>query len=170
MAHFGIVFGLLLCSLTVAGLFVSPIKSPTQFVPLMLGIPLLFSGVVALNPHRRKLAMHAAAGLALVGALLAGGRAVVSTVQWAGGDHVNELAFSMVWLMTLLCVLFVGLCIGSFVRARRRREKAEQNVRLSGRGQRQATGGAESPLEHSANTTSAAAEETEREKLERKVG
>ena len=114
--------------------------------------------------------MHAAAGLALVGALLAGGRAVVSTVQWAEGDRVNQLAFNMVWLMTLLCVLFVGLCVGSFIQTRRRRDKAQQNVKLSARGDGQAASGIEAGTELPSNATSAAAEQTEREKMERKVG
>ena len=61
MARTAIVFGLLLCGLTLYGLFASMLKSPLQFVPLMFGIPVFLCGIVGLNPHRQRLASFIAA-------------------------------------------------------------------------------------------------------------
>jgi hypothetical protein len=70
MARAGIVFGLILCGITIAGLVASSTKAPTQFYPMMLGIPILFLGVVALNPHRRRFAMMVASLIAILGGVL----------------------------------------------------------------------------------------------------
>ena len=64
MARVGIIFGLLLCGLTIAGLVGTTVKSTILFIPMMIGIPTLFCGVVALNPHRRKHAMRVSATIA----------------------------------------------------------------------------------------------------------
>ncbi len=120
MARVGIVFGLLLCALTVTGLVVSLDKGLVQFVPMMLGIPILFCGVVALNPHRRRHAMHFSAGIAGVGALLGGGRASALAIGWIRGAETDPLALRMVSVMAVSCLVFVVICLLSFLHARRR--------------------------------------------------
>ena len=72
MARIGIIFGLALCGLTVACLVQSTTKSPYQFIPMILGIPMLFLGVVALNPHRRRQAMNVAASVSTMGLVVGG--------------------------------------------------------------------------------------------------
>lgn len=121
MARLGIVFGLLLCALTVAGLVISPLKSPSQFIPMMFGIPVLFCGVVALNPHRRKHSMQVALGLAAVGTLIAGGRAIATAIRWADGGETNSLAFLMVASMSVICLVFLLAGTVMYVRARRQK-------------------------------------------------
>ena len=49
MARFGIISGLLLCIDTAFALFGSLNKVPLLFIPMMIGIPILFFGVVALK-------------------------------------------------------------------------------------------------------------------------
>ena len=49
MARTGIIFGLILCGITFAGLVGIPVKTPTQFYAMMLGIPILICGVVILG-------------------------------------------------------------------------------------------------------------------------
>jgi phosphate/sulfate permease len=120
MARVGIVFGLLLCGVTFLGLVGTLVKSPTQFYPMMLGIPVLFCGVVALNPHRRKHAMHVATGVALLGAVVGGGCAVYGVFELAGGEEVNQYALGLVAAMSAICAVFVAICVASFIRARRR--------------------------------------------------
>ena len=94
MARVGIVFGLLLCGLTVVGMVGTTVKSPMQFIPMMLGVPILFSGVVALNPHRRKHAMHAASAVAILGAVGCRWRAPdqseMPSEQLAAGYHKSN--------------------------------------------------------------------------------
>lgn len=122
MARIGIVFGLLLFGLTIAGLSVTVHKSYTQFMPMMFGIPMLFLGIVALNPHRRGDSMFAGLILMLVGMVLGGGRMLVLTVSWLAGEHVNLLSYQLVAAMTVVCGIFV-IAAERWRRSRRRAEK-----------------------------------------------
>lgn len=121
MARFGIVFGLLLCGLTLVGLVGTNEKVPSQFFPMMLGIPLLFCGVVSLNPHRRRQAIGTAAALSGLGAVAGGGRVVYCLLGFAGDDF-NRYAFNLTVTMTALCTLFTAVCIVSFRAMRRKAE------------------------------------------------
>ena len=121
MARVGIIFGLLLCGLTVAGLLRTPVKHPMQFIPMMLGIPVLFCGVVALNPHRRKHAMHAASAVALLGAVAGCARVAYCLIGFAGGAEVNGDAFKLAIAMSVICAVFVAICVVSFAQTRKRK-------------------------------------------------
>ena len=121
MARTGIVFGLLLCGLTVVGLVGTSVKYPTQFIPMMLGIPVLFCGVVALNPHRRKHAMQAASAVALLGAVAGATRVAYCLVELAGGAEINRNAFQLVIATSVICAVFVVICVFFFIQTRRRK-------------------------------------------------
>ncbi|MFK8111742.1 MAG: hypothetical protein AB8B91_06055 [Rubripirellula sp.] len=123
MARVGIIFGLLLCGLTAAAMIGSPQKMPVQFIPMMLGIPLLFCGVVSLNPHRRKHAMHAAAAVAMLGALAGSIRVLVCLSAMLQGAPVNRFGFRVIAVMSALCIIFVTICVVSFVQTRRAERK-----------------------------------------------
>ncbi|HMP78277.1 MAG TPA: hypothetical protein PKD54_02385, partial [Pirellulaceae bacterium] len=86
------------------------------------GIPLMLCGMwVVLQPAARKHAMHAAAGIAALGTLLAGSRAVMSIGKlWSDDPNVNRRAALFVILMTLICAVYVVLSVRSFIQARRR--------------------------------------------------
>ena len=121
MARTGIVFGLILCGITIAGLVVMPAKTPTQFYGMMLGIPILFCGVVALNPHRRRLAMSFAAAIALIGAVVGGLWSVVQLLAFSNTfSEIDRYSLRLVAIMTVVCMLFVGFCVIGFSRLRRR--------------------------------------------------
>lgn len=122
MARIGILFGLLLFGLTIAGVCLTTHKSYTQFVPMMFGIPMLFLGVVALNPHRRVESVRAALVLMFGGLLLGGGRVLFLTIAWCFGGDVNPLSFQLVAAMTSVCGIFV-LFAEQWRRARRRSEE-----------------------------------------------
>lgn len=128
MDRFAIVFGLLLCGLTVLSLFASPAKSPTQFVPMMFGIPTLFCGVVSLNPHRRRHAMPTAAVIAGVGGLVTGAEAAAAGVQLLSGHAVNPLALVIILLMAVVCFVFLATCLVAWFRSRRSRRAASSSV------------------------------------------
>ncbi|TWU16394.1 hypothetical protein [Allorhodopirellula heiligendammensis] len=121
MARIGIVFGLVLFGLTIAALSATTQKSYTQFLPMMFGIPLLFFGVVALNPHRRGDSVFAALILALVGMVIATVRTIVLAVSWVRGGDINSLSFQLVASMSVVCCVFVVIA-GLW----RRRRKAEE--------------------------------------------
>lgn len=109
MAKVGIFFGLFLCVLTVAGLVATTDKTVTQFVPMMFGIPLMFLGVVGLNPHRRWPAMLCATGLAGIGAIAGVARLVFLAYDGLEHDAFNWLWIKLVATMTGVFMTFVML-------------------------------------------------------------
>ncbi|WP_372725877.1 hypothetical protein [Novipirellula sp.] len=121
MSRIAIVFGLMLCAVTMLALMVTMQKMPSQFCPMMFGIPMLFCGVVGLNPHRRKHAMQVAATVALLGTLIGGSNTIFSLFRVLRGIQVNSLAMQVVMAMTVLCTIFLVVSLVSFTQARRRR-------------------------------------------------
>lgn len=123
MARAGIVFGLILCGLTFVGLVGTELKIPTQFYPMMLGIPVLFCGVVALNPHRRKHAMHVTAALALIGTVAG----AAASVAWIfNDDQTDRYDLLLTGSMSLVCLGLLISCIVSFRNARKRKKLATE--------------------------------------------
>lgn len=116
MARLGIVFGLLLCGLTVVALLGMTSKAPSQFIPMMVGIPILFCGVVGLNPHRRKHSMHGAASVAVLGLLVGSGLSIYCGANLPGERDI----FRVATVLAALCLIFVVVCVVSFVHARRK--------------------------------------------------
>ncbi len=124
MARIAIVFGLLLCGLSVAGMVATMIKDPVQFMPLLLGIPILFCGVVGLNPHRRRLSLWTAVIVGLIGVAMGVTEGIFMGVQRIDGEIVNPVGWRLTLVMTWLCVIFVVVTVIGMARARRGR-KAE---------------------------------------------
>ncbi|MEL6106508.1 MAG: hypothetical protein AAFU85_10740 [Planctomycetota bacterium] len=108
MARIGIVSGIALCVLTALALVVSLDKSPLKFVPMMLGIPILFFGVVALNPHRRRHAIGTSAVVGTIGLLIGFGQAVRLFSLWHRTESVNLQSVRLVALMITICVVFLA--------------------------------------------------------------
>lgn len=65
----------------------APGKSPTQFIPMMAGIPILFMGVVGLNPHRRLATTLVCIAVATVAVIYA----VARFFQMVGSHDPEEL-------------------------------------------------------------------------------
>ncbi|TWU41645.1 hypothetical protein Q31b_30990 [Novipirellula aureliae] len=116
MSRIAIVFGLLLCAITLAGLIVSMQKMPSQFFPMMLGIPILFCGVVGLNPHRRRHSMQAAALISTIGMLAGGGNAFFTVIRSLHGMAINLIGLRIVAAAALLCLVFLLLSLNAFWR------------------------------------------------------
>jgi hypothetical protein len=119
MERFAILFGVLLCGLGLVGYFSpdtlgkSDARSPTALIPAGVGVVLLICGmIVSAAPKTRKHVMHAAAAVALLGAI--GG---FMPIRSHGLDFEKAAVVSAV-IMIALCALFVILCIRSFVLAR----------------------------------------------------
>jgi len=130
-----IVFGLLLCALggvsytgAVAYFGRTPYSSATALIPAFVGVPLLLCGLLALTERYLKHAMHAAAMLGLLGLLGALGVAaknIPKALQDGTAALERPEAFRSQVAMAILCAVFVGLCVNSFIAARRRRARAE---------------------------------------------
>lgn len=95
--------------------------SPTAFIPGALGLLIAVLGIVAeRNPGMRKNALHAALGLALLGAL-GSLRGVPGFVSLLGGGTVEMPVAVMAQIATLfICLAFLTRGIRSFIEARRK--------------------------------------------------
>lgn len=127
MAKTTIVFGVILIGLGLVGYFGweqlgANRQSWTALIPAFVGVLLAGLGALALaTPSLRMHAMHAAAALGLLG-FLAGGRGIVLAIQWLGGIAPRRpTAVAMQAIMGVVCLIYVGLTVRSFIEARRRR-------------------------------------------------
>jgi hypothetical protein len=126
MAPIAIVFGTLLTILA-GGTFgyVYQTKAELQYtalIPAGFGILLMVLGFVARNEKARMHAMHGAALLGLIGF-------AVPTVMVArallNGNPFDPVRHGEQSAMALLCVVFLGLCVKSFIDARVARKKRQ---------------------------------------------
>ena len=108
MARYGIVSGLLLCIDTAIALFGSTDKAPLLFIPMMLGIPILFFGVVALNPHRRRQALATAASIGGLGCVIGVGELLHFISLWRNDGVVNLHYTRVVSLMVAICLAYLA--------------------------------------------------------------
>ncbi len=119
MAKITIGIGCVLIALGVGGYFGTGRESMTALIPAFVGLPLALLGVVALNDGRRKHAMHAAAALGLLGFLGASRGFAKLPALLTGGEVEKPVAAYMQIAMSLVCLVFLVLCVRSFIRARR---------------------------------------------------
>ena len=126
MAMLTIFVGAGLAALGVGGYFFTGMASWTALIPAFVGLPLGALGLAALKPERRKFAMHAASGLALLG-FLGSAMGILKVFKMLAGESVKrpEAAISQA-IMALLCLIFLALAVKSFISARRRRTEAVQ--------------------------------------------
>lgn len=123
MSSISIVIGALLTALG-AGLFATAEgNAPTALIPSGFGVLLIICGVVARNESARKHAMHAAALLGLVGCAMP---LVMIIRKWLRGefDPLSRAGGGQL-AMSVLCGIFVVLCVKSFIDARKARKQAE---------------------------------------------
>jgi len=102
-----------------------PKRSITALIPTFVGAVLLICGFVALDEKKRMHAMHGAVLVGLLGSLAGAGRGAMGLVKMMKGDEVNGRSLIFVWLMAVICGVYVWLCIQSFIQARKRRQAEE---------------------------------------------
>ena len=96
-----------------------PTPSATAMIPAFIGLPILALGLLARNAGNRKMAMHVAATLGVLGLL----GSLMQAPKWplilTGQDTPRPLAAWETLLMFLICAGFVAMCVQSFRAARR---------------------------------------------------
>ena len=113
-----ILFGALLIITGLVGYLGTGSEHKSALAPSAFGIILLICGLLAANESRRMMAMHIAVLFGLFGAI--GVVPVLFKEGQSGAAFISKV-------VTLnLCVIFVGLCIRSFIAARKARELAAQ--------------------------------------------
>ena len=115
MSNIAVSFGAVLMLLGIAGYFGSNMVSLTALIPTAFGLILLVLGVVARDPGKRKHAMHVAAAIGLLG--FAGSvSGLLKVITGDLGPRPNAAITQAV--MAVLMLIFVALCVRSFIRAR----------------------------------------------------
>jgi hypothetical protein len=123
MAKVTIVFAVLFVALGLIGFISTGSEHPTALIPAALGLLLGIFGALSFSPNasRRKLFMHINVTLALLGFLFT----AMGLIQWfqmLGGAVVkNPPATQSKAAMALLCLVYVVLCVRSFIAARKTR-------------------------------------------------
>ncbi len=124
MAKFTMVFGGVLILLGVGVFAFVGTHAPTSLIPAYFGLVLVVLGALANTEDvtRRKLFMHVAVLVGLLGFLLPFARSVKGTVTLLeGGTVLRPLAVEESMAMALICLLYTGLCVRWFIAARRAR-------------------------------------------------
>ena len=122
MAKLTIVFGILLIALG-ATAFVLLGHHPHTLIPAAFGLLLAIFGALANSPDpkRRMLFMHIAVTVGLLG-FLGTIPGIIGIIKMAAGQAVARPDAAKVQaIMGTLCLIFVLLCVRSFIAARRAR-------------------------------------------------
>jgi uncharacterized membrane protein HdeD (DUF308 family) len=126
MAPIAMIFGTLLVLLGIGLYFAT--GAATALIPAYFGIALDVLGVLARNEKLRMHAMHGAALIGLIGFVMPAImviKGLMSEVQPSGWSMGGQIG------MSVLCAVFLGLCIKSFIDARiaRKRKEAEAQTK-----------------------------------------
>jgi len=120
-----LVAGSLLELIGFGGFFLSGMQSFTALIPAVFGTLLVVLGALALvKPGARKHFMHAAAALALL-CFLGSARGLLQLpALLAGGEVARPLAVGAQSASAVVALVFVALCVKSFIDARRKKAAA----------------------------------------------
>ena len=122
MAKVTLVFAVLLIALGLVGYLGTGSVHPTALIPTWFGLALGIFGILAISPSesRRKLFMHINVTIGLLGFL--GGRPRRCTAMLhalAAGHEPDQIALASQLTMAGLLLIYVILCVRSFIAARR---------------------------------------------------
>lgn len=121
MAKLTVVFGVLLVAVSV-GFWLAMGKESAALHPAGIGVLLIVSGLLANteNTRQRMIWMHIAVTLGLIAFLTTGVRAAIELAKGTALT-VNPLGFEERVVIALVSLVFVVLCVRSFIAARRAR-------------------------------------------------
>jgi len=124
ISSLSMIFGFTLAVLGVAGFVSTGSSSFTSLIPAVFGVILYICGRVGTSaPHLRKHAMHVAAVVSLVGILGVVPRFLGKLPALFSGQPVEPSTTAVVLqlITAVLLVIFLLLCIKSFIDARKSR-------------------------------------------------
>ncbi len=129
MPNISLFFGAVLTAIGLFGYFgsASDDPSPTALIPAAVGAILIVCGLIARKPSLRMHAMHAAVLVALIGAIGALVKAFPNIGRLASDDPTYRRPVAMQFLMAVTCIVYVVLCVRSFIAARRARTQAAEH-------------------------------------------
>ena len=122
MAKATLVFAALLIVLGLVGYLGTASMHPTALIPTWFGLALGICGLFAISPEegRRKLFMHINVTIGLLGFLGGAGKAIQGYLHaTAAGLEPNKIALGSQITMAVLMLIYVILCVRSFIAARR---------------------------------------------------
>ncbi|MGD0157476.1 MAG: hypothetical protein ABSB50_15370 [Terracidiphilus sp.] len=125
MARVTYVFGILLIALGLIGFWGTGSIHSTALIPTWFGLALVAGGILAISPNegRRKLFMHINVTVGLLGLI----GAIAAALQGYGharslGVNPDYIALAAKLTMAVLLLIYVNLCVRSFIQARRSRK------------------------------------------------
>jgi hypothetical protein len=116
-------FGIVLIAVGVVFYFATGQVSHTALIPSGFGLVLLLLGVIALKETLRKHAMHGAAMVGLLGFLGGAIMGLPKLPALLSGTAERPPAVVEQLIMAAICLVFVALCVRSFIVARRNRAR-----------------------------------------------
>lgn len=126
MAKVTVIFGILLVILGLVGFYGTGAIHPTALIPTWFGLALCVGGFLAISPSesRRKIFMHINVTIGALGCI--GG--FVEALRGYGAARSAGLdpdmkAFAAKLAMAILLLIYVNLCVRSFINARRKRQE-----------------------------------------------
>ena len=124
MANTTIVFGAVLIVLGVGSYFGTNMVSPTALIPAAFGLLLEVFGVMARDEKKRKMAMHIAVTVGLLGFLGTVPGLLKIGALLSGGEVARPAAVVSQSIMAVLMAVYVAMCVKSFIDARKKRASA----------------------------------------------
>jgi hypothetical protein len=125
LAKLTIWFGVLLAAVSL-GFWIGTGRTEIAALhPAGVGVLLILCGALANteNPKKRMLWMHIAVTFGLIGFLITGIRAGIELAKGTAMS-INPMAFEERVVVALICLVYVALCVRSFIAARRGRAAA----------------------------------------------
>lgn len=126
MAKVTVVFGVLLIVLGLVGFFGTGSIHYTALIPTWFGLALTIGGFLAISPSetRRKIFMHVNVTVGLVGMIGAFGSALHNYGHSRSlGIDPDYKAMASQLTMGVLLLIYVNLCVRSFIQARSSRQE-----------------------------------------------
>jgi hypothetical protein len=119
MPTLSIVFGLVLVAMGLGAYLTSDTKSITALIPSFFGATLLLCGILGALFHKARMhVMHLAALVGLLGSVGGFVKGLPELGALMAGTAERPVAVTMQIAMGVVCLVFLGLCVKSFVDAR----------------------------------------------------
>ena len=124
MATTTIGFGVVLILLGLGGYFGTGMVSLTALIPAAFGLLLAVFGAMARDDKKRKMAMHIAVTVGLLGFLGTVPGLLKIGALLSGGEVARPAAVVSQSIMAVLMAVYVAMCVKSFIDARKKRASA----------------------------------------------